>query len=629
MTTTVICMPEETRMRRVLLIESINLTSIAYLLAAGRRFDAVRYLFSSPRMLAACTMLRGLVPVPEKIEYADFPGSYFDAQEAATQRINDALCEERSGNLYRRMMLRFCKNPLFELAMRNEVNIRYTQYRAKALILLRYLAKEQDEIWFFPRDSITVRTPEGGIGDCARIPAVASIRNAAADRIRALLWFCAAPVILCGVAAVLLGRGLLFGPVSRQHYRVGYDMPDSGVQWHRGYHEFFLYDTADFHPREVLHVFRGALHDERTRQVFDRYGYPRADFRRCKVPLHLYLRRVLSDFLLKGCWSWLTGIVAEKSACTCIPALAVMKMTLEAEIFYASYDIDVFVARDDFNPFHIVRTLVAREHDNRTASFSIGDYSIQNINYILFDTYALWGDFYREFHEKSLRHGGTAVIGAGIYGIDKTHEFLQRGYLPEKYRERAASHRLVLIAGTSYAPDIFVTKETQLAFYRTVLEATDAYPDVIRVIRPKADELQDRDFAALFSEFERVLIETELWIYRVIPVCDLVICLGSTSIGIESLLAGKKVLYYDNTGWRRHIYAPYSEYLVAFTRAELDRNLARVLRDDTYLDDATLQAIRTRHGYRFDGNVAERFRALCRGHFRTGGEGRAGGRERA
>jgi hypothetical protein len=609
-------MPEEMGVRRVLLIETIHFSSIVYLLAAGRKFDAVLYLFASPRMLALCRLLHHLFPDPEKIEYADFPGSYFDSQEAATQTINDSLFDERPENLYVRMGLRFCRSPLSELAMRNELNIRYTYYRAKALILLRYLGERNGEIWFFPRDSVVIGTPEISITDLARIPFIACVRNALADRLRALLWFCATPFILCGVAAVLLGRGLETAPVRRQHYRVGYDMPDSGVQWHRGYHEFFLYDSADFHPRNVLHVYRGSLHDERTRRVFERYGYPCANFSQCTVPLPLYLGRVVWDFLIMGCWSWATGIFSEKSPSMCIPALAVMKMTLEAEIFYAHYDIDAFVARDDFNPFHIIRTLVAREHDNRTVSFSIGDYSIQNINYILFDTYALWGEFYGEFHKKSLQYTNTSVIGAGIYGIDKTHEFLERGYIPEKYRELVASSRLILIAGTSYAPDIFVTKETQLAFYRTVLEATDAFPDVIRVIRPKADEYLDPDFMALFSGFERVYIETELWIYRVIPVCDLIICLGSTSIGIESLLAGKRVLFYDNMGWKRHIYAPYSEYLVAFTREELDRNLVRILLDDTYLDDATLQAIRSRHGFRFDGQVVERFRAICRSYFR-------------
>jgi hypothetical protein len=289
-----------------------------------------------------------------------------------------------------------------------------------------------------------------------------------------------------------------------------------------------------------------------------------------------------------------------------------MKMTMEAEIFYKQYDVDVFISYDDFNSFHIVRTIVANRNKCATVGFSIGDYSIRSIQNIFFNRYCVWGDFYREFHKDALKYSKTDVIGAGIFGLDKTYEYLKKGYTPSVYRNLGKRYRLIMIAGTSHSPELFITKQKQLEFYKTVLDRVSLYPDIFCIIRPKGyHELDDPEFRDLFKNYDRIKIEKDIWSFRLLTICDLVICMGSTSIGLESLLAGKKVLYFDNTGWHRHIYSNYSPYLVAFNASDFQRNLDRVLKDGLYLDDDTLDKIRFSHGFVFDGHVKDRLKGIC------------------
>jgi hypothetical protein len=82
-------------------------------------------------------------------------------------------------------------------------------------------------------------------------------------------------------------------------------------------------------------------------------------------------------------------------------------------------------------------------------------------------------------------------------------------------------------------------------------------------------------------------------------------------VGLEALMAGKKVLYYEVSGFAGHLYARYSPLLVAFTREELERNLDLILRKGVYLESELLDRIRRDHGLCFDGHVTERFRQMC------------------
>jgi hypothetical protein len=611
--------PYMMRNKRTLLVERLDLLNLAYIALRRSYFDRV-YIVSESSVVSFLRNLfkkntPGAYAGYKKIEFADLPGSYFDTLEEATQQVNGALFEKYIKNIYFDLLTRFCDDDNIRHAATTELNVRYTVRRVKPYIFLKYILETGSEVTFFPADNEKIAELFSDTSKITRnysVPRFIRLKNSIADVLFAIIMLIATPVVLTGVSLKIASRGIELRATPKKEFRYGFDMLDAGIHWKKGYHQFFIYDNDQFRPSKIIHVIRGTLNDKKTRDFLETNRFPYTEFNRQKASLGFYIRRVIVDFLIKSCIREI--VQCFRSNCKpffFLPSLACMKMLVEAEIFYEHFNIRVFISRDDFNSFHVVRTIVAHKNHNYTVGFNIGDYSIRSINTIFYDRYAIWGDFYRDFHAKSLQFTTPVVIGAGIYGLDKTYALAEKHYVPFKYRELKGKHRLILIFGTSHAPDLFITKEMQLKFYSAVLDATDPYDDVIRIIKPKMEELDHPEFQELFKKHRNLIIEHDIWTYRVLLAADLVICLGGTSVGLESLLANKKVLYYDVTGWKRHIYAPYSNILVSFTEPEFRNNLDRVLQAGEYIDRDTLDRIRFMHGFRYDGCVVQRLRQVC------------------
>jgi hypothetical protein len=166
--------------------------------------------------------------------------------------------------------------------------------------------------------------------------------------------------------------------------------------------------------------------------------------------------------------------------------------------------------------------------------------------------------------------------------------------------------------GSGWEPGSSITKGPAVQFHEDVLNATDKYENILRVLKPKGDYI-DQELAELMKGRSNVILEKELTTPRFMVVPDLIILQSVSSLMIEALMAGKKVLSYSFvTPPAYSLYARYSPHLVAFTTEELSRNLDRILLEGQYVDEGLLDHIRERHGYRFDGKVSDRFRAICR-----------------
>jgi hypothetical protein len=231
---------------------------------------------------------------------------------------------------------------------------------------------------------------------------------------------------------------------------------------------------------------------------------------------------------------------------------------------------------------------------------------------MVYDVYALWGEFYREFHRKGLTHSRTEIIGADIYGSDRLFHYIKENDIPAKYREFKKKFTIVAIMGSGWEPGSSITKGPAVQFHEDILEATDKYENILRVLKPKGEYL-DPELAELMKGRSNVILEKDLTTPRFMVVPDLILIQSVSSLMIEALMAGKKVLSYSFvTPPGYSIYARYSPHLVAFTKEELSRNLDRILKEGKYVDEGILNNIRERHGYRFDGKVSERFREICR-----------------
>lgn len=602
----------------LLIIEAPGISSLLYAWLRRKKYEQTVYIHD--------TRLSGFFRPGtwiKKLEYADIPGSFFEVGEEGYSRGLDAIAEKYPGNLYATIAQRFCGDPLYRYALKKEIFNRYTEKRMKSYTFLLRLIEDlkNRSVVFVPADNedVTAFFPEAAQQKGAwHVPPFFRIKNRIESLLASGIFYLLFPAFLAGVAAKNASRGLKLS-VQKKEYPFALDIYNPGInRKKRGYNAFFLYDRGMFHHSKILHVIRNRFDNSagagQTREFYENYDFPYVESDTIPVPVRYYLETVIRDLVIRSIIDAIKGIFSEKNHRILIPALAVMKMKIDAEIFYLHYDVRVFIMRDEYSPFHIARTLVAHSAGNKTFGFSHGDdcHHSGYINCIVCSTFGLWSTYYRRHLAKALEHTKTEIIGAGIYGLDKTHAWEGEGRIPQKYREIAKNHQIILIFGSSFSPDLYITRELTLEFYKTILDLTDAYTDAIRVIKPKGDEFEDPDFKEVIRGHERVILEDSVWTYRVLPVADLVICINVSTIGLEALMTGKKVLYYDVTANRHHAYAAYSEYLVAFDPETMKRNIHRILVDGEYIDPDLITTIRHEHGFRYDGRVAERVREICR-----------------
>lgn len=547
----------------------------------------------------------------ERLRYEDFPGTYFEIHRTAASS-NDTLCDNRldGWSAAERWLRRLAPNDLIEIALRKSMMDQYTVDRVKTAVLVRELQAAGHEVVLVPRDNLPADRwlPEGP-GDAwlrATIPRWCTMFNALAARLQGIGQ---ALFAVMAIVVLIAQRGIALR-VTRQTWRVGYDLYDEGMNWHRPYHESFLYDDGELQPSRVLHVIRDRLKDDRTRECFHRERIPFVESGTVKIPLRHALGRlprVVAVAVASSCASALHG----HPAAVQWAAVSVLIQLVRCEIFMASYRILLFVARDEYSLLHIVRTLLFEGEGGRTVGFGHGDDPLvtpantyQTMSHFCFPSQA-----HRELLERNTRFSRrTSVIGAGIYGLDETYKAIALGQMPERYASLRGRYRLIGFFPTSYAADFFMTRELTLRFYRQAAELAGRRTDVVCVIRPKDDEPLDAEFQAIVQQGGDRLIVASEWSYRLLPALEIMVCIATSSIGLEGLMTGRRVVYFDESGFAEHPYERWDPFLVARTPEALRWRLDRMLDDDMYVSADVIAALCAHRGGAFDGRVVERFR---------------------
>jgi len=560
----------------------------------------------------------------KKIEYADLPGSYFAAEDEGYLNAVDSVFDIHENNLFMKICREFCTDPLYTLALKKEFFNRYTQRRIKSFTILKYILDQNQDtrIRFIPLDSEDILSQLSDpykIRVSVTVPGYVRVFLNVKKMIVSLVAIIAFPFLIITITARLILRGINMDP-QVQKYSFALDNFNSGINWKNPYEFFVFYDFKEIHPKETLQLVRNTFDSSenarRTEAFFKTQKYPWVEFDKIRVPVRVVKTIIIKNFLSGGLLHWAKYCF---SSAICpqflIPALAVMKMRIEAEIFYHQFAVKVFIARDEYSPYHIVRTAVAKEYGYKTVGFSHGDdcHHTASLNFLVFDEYATWGNFYLDHLKKSLGNSSTTVIGAGIYGLDKTHQWQSKHYMPEKYRQlKTGNTRIIGIFASSFTPELYITRKLTLKFYRDVLDLTERYSNCCRVIKPKGNEFDDPEFMDILAHHKNVILEKDMWTYRLLTALDSMICINISTVGLEGLVCGKTVFYYDvSNNLDHHIYTQYDLHLVAFNRETLGNNLNAYFSENHYMPDETIRKIVAAHAYRFDGQVVGRFRQVC------------------
>jgi hypothetical protein len=612
---------------RILLIEELNVRSFIYLLVFNKKNWMSFFIHFSSGMNYFCKIpffLKLLEGKIKKIKFADLPGAYFAAEEEGYQNAVDSIFEKNKNNVYVKTSLDFCKDSLYLLALKKVFYLEYAQKRVKTFTVIKYLSNKFPNlpITFIPLDNeeIVSQLSDSFVTISSyTIPKSIIIINSLISAIKSGFFLVSFPFLLILIIGkFLFTRGLDCNSQLKK-FNFALDNFNGGINFEKAYDFFLFYDYKKIHPAKTLQVIRNSLesslNDQKTRDFFETNHYPYIEMDKITIPVTVFNSIICKNFIFGNAHSFLKHLFStEWNSQYLFPSLSVMIMKIKAEIFYHQYDVKVFIARDEYSPFHIVRTLVARAHGNATIGFSHGDDYLptSSTNYLVFDKFAVWGEFYQKIFINSLKYSDTIIVGAGVYGLDKTYNWQLKNKVPLRYKSIRENFKIIGIFASSFDSELYVTKELTIKFYKTVLDLTDQFEGYYRIIKAKGDEFDDPEFMELLKGHKNVIIEEKMWTYRLLPILDIIICINATSVGIEGLVAGKKVFYYDVTNNKdQHIYATYSDFLVAFDEEKLDRNLKRYFIGGQYLPQELIDKITRSHGYKFDGNVINRIRDSC------------------
>lgn len=604
--------------RAVLVIEQLNVLTVLLAMWFAWRCQAI-YFVSCARWLQASlvqSILKRLIAL-RRLRYEDFPGTYYEVQLTVADSVNDRLYDwARNGGA--RACVAFLRwfepHELVEVALRRALDA-YTEDRVKTFVFLRELVKLHGRLVFLPRDNVDLRfaVPESIARALAVTPVPRAMRFV--NGVRARL----KPIAAIGYAtfhacALVMQRGVVRAMPSPRRWRVGFDIYDKGITWKRPYHEFFLYDDRALTPDAVLYVVRHRLADQRTRAYFATNRIPFVEAGTIPIPLDYLMLRIIRGFWAGVLRVAMRQLVERETGSFLSATMWVALALIKAELLERAYQTDVFVARDEYSMAHIIRTLIHDKRGGRTIGFGHGDDTLPAIanSYQCCHVFCFPGEFHRVLLARNTRFSReTRVIGAGLYGLDETYVVSETGMNPATYARLRATKKLVGVFASSFEDDFCITREITLRFYRAAFDIVEKCPNTVVVVRPKGDEFRDPEFARLLlAAGPNVVLEEQVATYQLLPVLDLVVCIASSTVGLEGFMAGRPVIYYDESHFEAHPYARYDPFLVARSPEALIDRVRRVLEEGEYLDPQVQEFIRRHHGLAFDGKVTERFRRV-------------------
>jgi CDP-glycerol glycerophosphotransferase (TagB/SpsB family) len=146
------------------------------------------------------------------------------------------------------------------------------------------------------------------------------------------------------------------------------------------------------------------------------------------------------------------------------------------------------------------------------------------------------------------------------------------------------------------------------------LELANRYDDLFLILKPKVDHISGQEFDSLIQSVlpegtDRVAVEKELDTYEMFPISDYMVVTYVSTIGLEGIMADKKVLFFDVSESNQDlVYGSYDENLVSFSKEEFWKSAHWLLEEGCYVPQPVLEKIVRLHGLCFDGKVTRRFK---------------------
>ena len=413
-------------------------------------------------------------------------------------------------------------------------------------------------------------------------------------------------------------------PVAWGVYREGEAPVRAGVK--RFIDDTYLYGDG-LPPGRIVHLFGDWVlapgNEETFRAAMDERGLPYADRRRFAVTLPLL--RLAARAELRSIVLALRPLGRDRVALMLLAALAkAVYHHLRAELEMGNLDYRVAFVRHDYNPGHIIHTIVAHRHGRRVAgsAHAAALCEAPQLAWVHLDKYFAQCELYSRTYgaywddvalERSGRESLDPLLTRSEEDVGAT-----RARVRELYGDRRYVVLIMFPSTTTRA--CLASQWHQMHEGLRRLGALDLDAHIFLRFRRTAflDHLYGRPIVEIARTDPRMILDhTNFSTLELQSMSDLVVA-ANASFGInEAVLAGKRVFTFGYTG-KEHFYFPpevYGRDLVLSTADDLVRVVAAVA---TGFDgvDCRWDLLRRDADYHADGRNCDRIRQgvleLCR-----------------
>lgn len=384
--------------------------------------------------------------------------------------------------------------------------------------------------------------------------------------------------------------------------------------------EYFY--SNEFHPGEILHTFGAwpitASIRRQYQEIMRERGYAFTDKK--KYRLSLQFIKITIDafgiffssfrlFLLVN--STLDGLLINM-----LPKLTYRYLEKKLEIENIDYHVEVI--RDDYNPAHVISTILANQEGKKTVGIqhTASPYDCPQIYFVHVNCYVVYGEFYVTLFTPYWERLKLARIGREK--LDAVATVVMDGSLREKIRSRAtqlygtSKHTaLVLFPG---AAEICLQRQWN-EIYRGLCEVRKTDLDVKIYLRFRSiPQLEKYPFLTRLADLSRhdkrfVVDHTNFTTSELMSLSNLTIVPQSSFAFNESIITGAKTFSFEYTGAAKFYFSRYGKGLVLQSAGDILRVFQGLEQDH---EDLTCRwdELKANLNYYADGENTRRLREV-------------------
>ena len=384
----------------------------------------------------------------------------------------------------------------------------------------------------------------------------------------------------------------------------------------RPYHDYYLYSDA-VKSGEILHLYEGSWkfegnHKDKTNQYMDQHGYTWADNK---------------DLRLNIKWLWKITVIQGKllvnAACNLFYlgsisgllhlAKEVLVLILKKEVELEHYRARVYFDRTDYNPRHIIDSIVLNRHGTKTVGLfhHATPHHSPQIAFCHFDHYIVFSELVRRQYEKYWR--GLDIVRIGRMNLDWVARLKNNPKTKEKIKERFEKEygNFDSVITIVLPGDIFYFAESRWLEIEKGLRkfvSSDVNAGVIVRFKTEAKVKASRNLKRLWelcqSDSRLIVNQRDYTTYESLGISDMIVAPNVSFSVFESITMDVPLFIFDLDGVAYDIFREYGKDFLITTGDELFERL-RAGRDALRRYDCDWSRLKDDANYTYEGNNIE------------------------